>query len=95
FVIKLIISIVIGSLCLLQVQANRRTCEQISRVCARNEARIGIEDDVTKYLNAECRRRDIRWRNITRCQLERAACECKLQTKQTYKCLLIIKFTNM
>ncbi|KAH8370725.1 hypothetical protein KR093_004813, partial [Drosophila rubida] len=66
--------LVICSLYLLQVQANRRTCEQLSRVCARNEVRIGIEDDVTKYLNAECRRRDRRWKNITRCQLERAAC---------------------
>ncbi|KAH8261586.1 hypothetical protein KR044_011872, partial [Drosophila immigrans] len=73
-VIKLIVSIVICSLCLPQVQANRRTCEQISRNCARNEQRVGIEDDVTKYLNAECRRRDIRWKNITRCQMWRAAC---------------------
>ncbi|KAH8388899.1 hypothetical protein KR215_005870, partial [Drosophila sulfurigaster] len=75
-IIKLILFLVICSLCLLQVksQANRRTCEQLTRVCERNETRIGIEDSVTKYLNAECRRRDVRWKNITRCQLERAAC---------------------
>ncbi|XP_062130484.1 uncharacterized protein LOC133841776 [Drosophila sulfurigaster albostrigata] len=88
---KFVLLLVFCSLCLLQVQADRRICEQLTRVCERNEPRIGIEDDVTKYLNAECRRRDVRWKNITRCQLERAACELSLVECGELSCANIVK----
>ncbi|KAM8708549.1 hypothetical protein ACLKA7_015516 [Drosophila subpalustris] len=75
---KFALLLVVSCLCLLQVQANRRTCEQLNRICERNQQTVGTDDDVTKYVNADCRRRNPRWRNVTRCQLERAACELSL-----------------
>ncbi|KAH8405065.1 hypothetical protein KR222_010785, partial [Zaprionus bogoriensis] len=72
------LSSVLACLCLLHAQAqsteNQQLCERVSRNCLQNEARLGRDDIITRYLNPDCRRRISTWTNISRCQLERAAC---------------------
>lgn len=71
-------SIVIACVCLLQASAQAQgpiVCEQLNRQCLLEQARLGRQDAITRYINRDCQRRIPGWRKISRCQLERAACE--------------------
>ncbi|KAH8296083.1 hypothetical protein KR054_001415, partial [Drosophila jambulina] len=55
----------------------REICQTVSQRCLSRVPVHGNRSEVTDILNARCRRSNRRWRNITRCELARATCQCK------------------
>ncbi|EDW76896.2 uncharacterized protein Dwil_GK20719 [Drosophila willistoni] len=80
---RILLLLALCSVCFLAVEAQgggRQLCERQNRICQSNERRLGRRDDVTDAFNARCRRDNSRWRNISRCELARASCQCKILT---------------
>jgi len=60
-------------------EANRRhkICIRTYDKCIENEARLGKQDDTSKFFNDYCRRSDSGWSDVSRCDLLRIACLCE------------------
>ncbi|EDW19149.1 uncharacterized protein LOC6582992 [Drosophila mojavensis] len=95
---KVLIFLAFFCLCLMQIQAqpneNRRICEKLNRDCVACQRRRGPDDDVTNIFNANCRRSDRRWKNITRCELDRATCELTLGSCRAVTCANVRRIIN-
>jgi len=63
---------------LAQDASGRRFCDRLFDDCRREQSTVGTEDDTVGFFNAYCGRHDRNWRKITRCELVRASCICKL-----------------
>ncbi|EDW70769.1 uncharacterized protein [Drosophila virilis] len=87
---KFVLLLAICCMCLLQVEANRKTCDEVSAICVKAQRLTGPEDDVTNLFNFQCRRQNRNWKNITRCQLERAACLLTLVKCDRLSCVNVI-----
>ncbi|XP_064545170.1 uncharacterized protein LOC135433135 [Drosophila montana] len=87
---KFVLLLAICCMCLLQVQAQRKTCDEVSKICVRAQRLTGPEDDVTNLFNVRCRRQNRNWKNITRCQLERAACQLTLVKCDLLSCANVV-----
>ncbi|XP_023167697.1 uncharacterized protein LOC111597305 [Drosophila hydei] len=87
---KVLILLTFFCLCLMQIHVqaneNKRICQRLTEKCLSHQPRRGPDDDVTNIFNANCRRIRRQWKNITRCDLDRATCELTLVKCRSVTC---------
>ncbi|KAI8037826.1 hypothetical protein M5D96_009327 [Drosophila gunungcola] len=57
-----------------EAQSNQQYCENVYIDCQRFAPRIGSFDETIDSFNRHCRRQHQRWKNVTRCEMEKATC---------------------
>nr|AAA65117.1 L71-9 [Drosophila melanogaster]AAA74182.1 L71-9 [Drosophila melanogaster]prf//2205331G L71-9 gene [Drosophila melanogaster] len=91
--LKLLLPLAIVCLFMAHIQANPEEANRRHKICIRtydkcieNEARLGKQDDTSKFFNDYCRRSDSGWSDVSRCDLLRIACLSTVRDWQTPTC---------
>lgn len=58
-------------------QERLAVCRRMALRCQNRQTRNGRSNDVTRVFNQQCRSRIRNWRDISRCELGRATCQCE------------------
>ncbi|XP_043649965.1 uncharacterized protein LOC122617961 [Drosophila teissieri] len=91
--LKLLLSLAFVCLFMAYIQANPEEANRRHNLCIRsfdkcieNEARLGKQDDTSKFFNDYCRRSDSGWSDVSRCDLLRIACLSTVRDCETPTC---------
>ncbi|EDX10582.1 uncharacterized protein LOC6738184 [Drosophila simulans] len=91
--LKLLLSLAIVCLFMAHIQGNPDEANRRHKICIRtydkcieNEARLGKQDDTSKFFNDYCRRSDSGWSDVSRCDLLRIACLSTVRDCETPTC---------
>ncbi|XP_039488050.1 uncharacterized protein LOC120449564 [Drosophila santomea] len=91
--LKILLSLSFVCFLMAYIQANPEEASRRHKLCIRtfdkcieNEARLGKQDDTSKFFNDYCRRSDSGWSDVSRCDLLRIACLSTVRDCETPTC---------